>query len=491
MAPANIFSLIISGLAWSARGRGLRLIIDVVVGVMLMRVVSPNYFGLMAMVAVIAGFFDLIKSLGTDLSFVQQNNTPEYEKQSLFWFNLISGIFFCITLLSLTRPIQWFYGTNELLPIVGAYAINLALSSIAIIPVAYWLKEFAHKKLFWLEWGPALAGGLAALLLAYMHWYLEALLVRMVLPSLIITSIALLSYCPSWSGLKFQTLKNHLKFGWPATIDSLVNFFVRNLDDLLIGRTLGSNALGQYNRAYGVLLFPLRNFSYVIARSLLPAMRHWREDTGAFYVLYLKLIRLISDLLTPLLVGAWLFAPCFVSIILGPTWEDVIPLFRIFTLLGIFQSIGTLEGFIFQGLNATRHQLQIGLITKPFLLLAILGGVYIGQNTNSIALAYALASIVSVQVGFSRIAKLLGGRRADLLFALLPPILLSMGLSGALLLIWQGGLPYPTDGLTLAVYSMSFIAAYILLKKILMPARFYEVQGVLNQVIFKNQGGAA
>jgi PST family polysaccharide transporter len=390
-----------------------------------------------------------------------------------------------LLLLLLAQPIQWFYDTEDLFPVVGAYAVNLILSSIAVIPLAHWLKEFAHQKLFWVEWSPALAGGIVALLLAYHHYYLEALLMRMVLPSFLTVCFVLIEYHPSWRGLNFRKLVSHFKFGWPATTDSLINFLVRNLDDLLIGRTLGSQALGQYNRAYGLLLFPLRNFSHIIARSLLPTMRHWREDKEAFYAFYLKLIRVIGGILMPILTGCCLFAPWLVDAVLGSAWEGTIPLIQIFALLSVFQCIGTLEGFIFQGLDATRHQLKIGLMTKALLLIAIVGGVYLGQNTTLVALAYAGASMVAIQAGFSRISRLLGGRQTDLIIQLLPPIALSSGLGGLLLLAWKLGLPHPEGNLMLAIYILCFIAGHIMANKTLMNSRFREIQDFFNGAFLK------
>lgn len=57
----------------------------------------------------------------------------------------------------------------------------------------------------------------------------------------------------------------------------LVNFFSRNADSMVIGRYIGSAALGTYSLAYKLMLFPTMNLTFVLTRAMFPIMSRQQE----------------------------------------------------------------------------------------------------------------------------------------------------------------------------------------------------------------------
>ncbi len=180
---------------------------------------------------------------------------------------------------------------------------------------------------------------------------------------------------------------------------NFVNYFNRNFDNLLIGKFLGSVPLGYYNLAYRLLLFPLENISRVVGRAMFPSLSTIQEDKNKVAVAYIKSTRYIATLTFPLMVGLFIVAPQFISVIYGPQWENVVLLVRIFALLGIGQSIGTTVGWIYQACGRTDILFKWGILSVTVITGALIFGLRWG--IEGVAIAYAIASYLLTYPGFA------------------------------------------------------------------------------------------
>lgn len=372
-----------------------------------MRLIDPTYFGYFAMVAVVAGFLEMLRTWGTAASIVQQPEITHEDVSTLFLFNAFTGSLAGGVLLLGHALIMQFYDTPALFIVILSYAFSLVLSGCLAIPMAYWLRSFDYGRLFWVELVPGFLAGMIALYLAFTGEPELALCARLLIPSAAALVGVFWVFRKQPLLFNMACLKRHLQFGWPIAVDELLNYLVRNFDDMVIGYTLGPNALGQYNRAYSLLLFPLRNFSQIIAKAMFPVLGSLQKNKEEIRMIYFKMIRLIASVLFPGLFGLYLFAEPFVHILLGESWADAISLVEIFALLGIAQSIGTLEGLFFQSLGAAKQQLYVGLLTKPILIAAMVAGLVIFQSAAGLATGYALASVGVVLYGSGQVLQLL------------------------------------------------------------------------------------
>ena len=103
----------------------------------------------------------------------------------------------------------------------------------------------------------------------------------------------------------FSDIKDIFKFSANLTAFNILNYFARNIDQLLIGKFLGAQALGYYSLAYKIMLYPLQNISQVIGKVMYPAFSKIHEDLEKVRLNYLKMVKVIALIVFPLM--AWLF----------------------------------------------------------------------------------------------------------------------------------------------------------------------------------------
>lgn len=416
MAPGS--STITDGFRWSFLSQIMGSVINIVTNLILLTLLVPDDFGLVAMISVFYGLLEVIRSLGSGSSVIYVKALDEEEISSLFWFNLIMGTIIGSLFYFSTKGLIWFYNEPSLIKVVPFFALNFMILSFSEVPVALSNRSLRFKNIGLIGFFSQLIGNVSAIALAIQGYSFYSLLWRLLLTSMCST---LLFVAFSWRQLHFgsfslRSIRSHLNFGWPLTLDNLLNFCVRNIDDLLIGKFLGVKPLGFYNRAYTLMLFPIINFSGVISKVLFPYISK-EEQQSNIKKLYVKTIRIITVIMFPMMLTIFLCADELILGILGNRWQDLVPLLRIFVILGAFQSIARLNGAMFQGMGATKLQLRVGIRVKPFIISMIVIGLVSTKSIVGIALFYAVGSFIGMLIEWKSIAGLMSSQLRNIIKA--------------------------------------------------------------------------
>lgn len=433
MAPGNL--TITDGFRWSFLSQTMGSVINIVTNLILLKLLIPDDFGLVAMVSVFYGLLEVIRSLGSGSSVIYAKTLGEEEISSLFWFNLIMGTSIGGIFYFSSKGLIWFYNEPSLIEVVPFFALNFMILSFSEVPVALSNRFLRFKNIGLIGLFSQLLGNVSAIALALQGYSFYSLLWRLLLTSM---CSMLLFVVFSWRQLHFgafslRSIRSHLNFGWPLTLDNLLNFCVRNIDDLLIGKFLGVKPLGFYNRAYTLMLFPIINFSGIISKVLFPFISK-EEQQSNIRKLYTKTIRIVTVIMFPMMFTIFLCADELILGILGNRWQDLIPLLRIFVILGAFQSIARLNGAMFQGMGATKRQLWVGMRVKPFIISMIVIGLATTKSIVGIALFYAAGSFIAMLIEWKTIADLMSTELRSVIKAFQLPLLFCL-ISGAVTVI--------------------------------------------------------
>lgn len=470
---------------WSLCTHLLKSTIQLFVGIYLMRLIAPGIFGQVAMVTTIAAFLELFKSVGTDTSLVHQRLVSKTEVSSIFWFNAGIGLALGGLLLLASPLITGFYHETSLFTITCWYAISFLLGGFNSVPLALMQKRLQFKALFFLEAGTLVLSSLVSIGLAWGGMPVESLLSR-TLFGVMFPLICFGFIFRSEFGFCFEkaSLKPHLRFGLPLLGDSLLNYGVRNLDNLLIGRYLGKTALGTYSRSYSLLLFPLTTFSSALSRVILPVFAAKQDELPYVKQTYLHTTRSLAFVTFPLMVFLFISAPELVRTLLGAQWSDMVPILRVFSILGAAQSIGTLDGAVYQALGYTRLQFKVGAWIKLFMIAMIIAGFLAYGTILAIAIFYAFSSILAVFIGWHYLGSIFGASLSQMLINLLPPIILA--LFSGFFLHFMGLQDYLTGIPLLIGELVAILFIYFITGLLLFPLVIKEFLGTAKSFLWKN-----
>jgi PST family polysaccharide transporter len=236
-------------------------------------------------------------------------------------------------------------------------------------------------------------------------------------------------------------IKDILYFSANLTGFNVINYFARNIDQLLIGRLLGPQALGFYSLANRIMLYPIQNITGVINRVVFPAFSKIQEEKDKIRSSYLMMVKTIATLTFPLMLGLFVVTPEFVRIILGANWESAIPLIMILSFCGLVQSVGgPLVGNIRLSQGRIYLHLQIGIMNAIFVIIAVLIGLRWG--IMGVTLSYTLYSFFWFFLTNTITLPLIHLKTTDLLKTLRKPIFLGLIFSCCIFLLKQRVKPH-------------------------------------------------
>ncbi len=383
----------VSNARWIAVAQAAKVAVQFVSVAILARLLTPQDYGLIAMVFVVGNLVALLRDMGTAAAIVQDPQLTEETKNAVFWFNVALGGVLCLALLASSGLIAKAFRTDAVLPLLWALAPSFAITSVGSVPRALLERRSAFSIAARIE----IATSFLGLIVTVAAAWLGAGAMSFIYGSLSMAVLSSLAYWKSsgWMPGRIagsEHLVRLLSFSGNLSAFNFINYFARNADSFVIGRYLGAAALGIYTNAYKVMLFPLQNMTYVANRALYPVMCR-QESTEQMRSLYLKSVSVIALLTAPLMAGVFVLRDPFIDLFLGPKWHESANVLAWLAPIGFTQSIVSTTGTVLMVRGRTDILLRVGLFGASLQIAAYFIGVRWG--IVGVAAGYFVASLAS------------------------------------------------------------------------------------------------
>ena len=465
------------GLGWSGVTYLAKSALQFLVGVALARLLPPSAFGAVAMVLLFSQLALLFTDAGLRTALVQRSDLSPEHLSSAFWASLVGGLAVLALFWAGAPALPRIFGIDELTSLTRAIAFTFPLSSLGVVPTALLSRRLAVGKIGSAEITGLLAGGAAGLWVASRGggaWSLVAqILTQAAFESMALLLLARWRPRLSWDGKALRSLlpvsANFLGF-------SVFNYFVRNVDNFLVGRYAGASALGLYARAYSLMMLPLTHLSRVVGSVLFPALARLQDDPARSKQLYLRALQTIALVSFPATIGLFVTADEFVAVVFGQSWLGVVPLLRVLSVVSLTQSIGTTVGWIYQSQGRTDTMFRWALFTSIPTLVAF--GIGIQWGAFGVAVAYAVRSILLVYPNHAIPGRLIGLRFIEVLRAT-RGILLCAAIMGVSVIAIGLLLPTMPNAALLGLRVSAGVSIYGLLLKVVRPQGLSAALGLL------------
>lgn len=369
------------GVLWSFVNQGGAQFLNLLITFILARLVTPDEFGTIAMITVFTGFAIRFVDFGFSAALIQKKEVSKEDVDTVFFFNLTSGILLTGLFFFLSPLIADFYQVDSLNTLTKVLSFIFIITASSGVNKALITKAINFKLNAFISLAALVLSSGLAIVLAYKGFGVWSILVK-ILSQEVFTSLLFFIFYPVNQKPKFnrESFDSMFKMGRNVAGESIINYWSRNADNLLIGKMLSSGALGLYSKAYAIMMLPLTNFSRVIARVMFPSFSLIQDDIPEIKRIYLNATKVIAFLTFPMMGGLAVVSKEFVLSTFGPDWKEMIPLVSILSILGASQSILSLNGVIYNSLNKTHIAFRISLIFGLFNVI----GFYVGIKLNGL-----------------------------------------------------------------------------------------------------------
>jgi PST family polysaccharide transporter len=355
----------------------------------LARLLVPQDFGLVAAVSPVVAFVGLFQNLGLQQAVVQRGDITEEQLNRMFWMMTGVGLACTIAILMASPAIAWFYGDPRMRDIAIVAGLPLLIGSMAGLPLSLLNRRLRFGQLAMLDAASAVAGFAVAATAAWSGFGYWSLLIGSAASAAV--SLAGAWLCSRWTPGRpdFRVERDIISFGANLTGFNIVNFFARNLDNILIGKYSGTIELGYYDRAYKLLLFPIQNIVTPLSRVMIPLLSRVQEDKARFREIYLRTTWVLAFVTVPGIAALVLTSDQVVDLLFGPKWHEVAPIFAWLGIAGLVQTASNTTGWIFICQGRTRTMFRWGIYSSAVTIAAFLVGLPWGAV--GVAAAYAIS----------------------------------------------------------------------------------------------------
>jgi PST family polysaccharide transporter len=360
------------------------------------RVLSPEDFGLQGMAVAMTGFLALFRDVGLSAVTVQRDKVSRDQISTLFWINAAVGILLGLLLVLAAPAIAGFYRDGRLTTIVMVSAVAFIFNGLSVQHYALLQRQMRFMTIGIIEVAAVALSSAAGVLMAlagYGYWALVATTVVLPLTTMIGTWVAM-PWAPGWPKRNIG-MRSMLSMGGILTVNGLVVYLAYNTEKILLGRFWGPEALGIYGRAYQLISLPSDLLVSAIATVAFPSLSRLQSDPARLQRAFLRGYGVVLSLTIPTTIACALFAGQIVHVMLGPTWGDTVPIFRLMTpTILAFSLINPLAWFLISS-GRIKRSMSMAFVIAPVVILGAALGLRYGPRGVATAFS-AMMTLLTV-----------------------------------------------------------------------------------------------
>ncbi len=359
--------------------------------VIMARMLLPGDYGLVAMVTSFTGFVLIFKDLGLAQAIIQREKLTQHEVSMVFWLNFYISLILGLLVFSMGPLLVAFYHEPKLITITIGYAFVAVLGGLSTQHSALLNRQMKFKVLSQITIASSVCSLAAGLFLAWRGYGYWAIVAVSVISSLVQTILLWVAcdWRPQITKIN-KTIVEYVKFGAGITGFNMINYFSRNLDNILIGKFLGAQPLGLYTKAYQLFMLPISQLRDPLNAVGAPAMSSLFADKEKYRNYYKEYLFLLSFFSVPIVVFLFVCSKPVILLLLGEKWIGASYIFKLLAITGLIQPLESTRGMVLISSGQSRRYFLWGVYNAIAIIFSFCIGIRWG--VPGIAIAYAICS---------------------------------------------------------------------------------------------------
>lgn len=447
----------------------------------LARLLTPEAFGLVAMVTAVVGVGEVLRDFGLSSAAIQAKSLTQGQRSNLFWINTSIGGVLAIAFAASAPLIAGLYDDGRLVAVTRVLAITFVVNGLTTQFRAHLSREMSFGPLAVADVVAQFAGLAAGIALAsagFGYWSIVWQQIVQSVLTLVLTAI-FSRWVPSLPA-RGESMRGLMSFGWNLMATQLLQYLSKNIDSVLVGSRYGATDLGYYNRATQIVNGPLNQINVPATTVALPILSRLQDDKPR----YDRFILRGQTTLMSVVVAGFLFlasqADAFVEVLLGRNWAASTEIFRLIAIGAAFQGAGYATYWVFLSKGLTRSMLRYAVVARTLSISLLVGGAFIG--VTAVAGAFALGVALTWPLGICWISRISDAPAREMFMSGLR----TLGLYGgsAAVAYWTGSLVNLGGIGQIGAGALAMVAVLVLAAALLPPYRrdLRDIRGVVELV---------
>ncbi len=361
--------------------------------VVLSRLLVPEDFGAMVVAAVVVGIGDVLRDLGLSVAAVRQPSIRPAERSALFVVNALLGLLLAGVVFALAPVIARIVDAAVAEGLLKVVAITFVLNGLSAQFRADLNRTMRYRILAVVDAVSFALATVLAIVLAAHGAGVWALAAQVVASSALTAALftVLGRWAPARPTFDAQTQAS-IRFGANVAASQAMSYVGNNIDSVVLAVTAPSVAVGLYNRAFQCVMAPLALLRAPLTTVAVPSLSRLLSDQPAYERFVLQAQASIGYLVVPPVFAAAAAAQPLVAIVLGPGWEEAVPVVALLALAAALQQLSSFANWVFAANGdgaAARNFSLVATAVRAVLIIALAG-----RGPVGVALGYLLSVVL-------------------------------------------------------------------------------------------------
>lgn len=346
---------VVNNVFWSGVDKFSAQFVQLVTTIIIARVISPEEFGLVAMITVFLYLAQILVDSGFCTALIQKQDCNDKDYSTVFSFNLLLSVLVYGVLFVSAPSIAKFYDQPELVALTRYVGINIIVSALSYVQRTILTISMQLKKQAKISFISVFIGAIVGIVLAYKGYGAWSLVMLTLVTN--ISSTILLWVCTVWRPTVFfstRSFKRLAPFGFGILLSSLLQALYTNMYTLVIGKVYAAMNVGYFNRVQTMLNLLSNNIMNIIDRPVYAFQcknQNDKEETRKIFIIYL---RFSSFIIFPIMFGGYVLAEPLIVTLLTVKWLPAVPIFKILAIASLFVPISFVNANILKVLGKSQ-----------------------------------------------------------------------------------------------------------------------------------------
>ena len=471
----------VKGVSWSFIDNITNYGIAFIVGIVLARILTPEEYGVMAMVTIFIAVSNSIVDSGFSNALIRKTSIRSVDYNTVFYFNLIVSIFLYLILYVSAPAISVFFKEPVLVDVMRVIGWVLIINAFAIIPRTILVRNINFKTQTKVSLIASLSSGIIGIGMALTGWGVWSL-VGQQLTRQLFNTVFLWIFCrwrPLWE-FSIQSFKELFGFGSKLLASGLIDTIYKDIYSLIIGRFYSAADLGQYTRASQFSTIFSSNLTSVVQRVSYPVLSSIQNEPERLLGAYRRVIKTTMLVTFACMLGLGAAAKPLILLLIGEKWLPAVSFLQIICFAGMLYPLHAINLNILQVKGRSDLFLKLEIIKKVIAVIPIAIGIFYG--IEFMLWGSVCTSFVAFFLNSYYSADLIGYPTLRQIKDVLPTFLVSLIVAG---IMW--GLSF----LPLSYYIIlplqlivGLVLAYLIYERIKLP-EYMEIRGMALSIFRK------
>ena len=377
--PASLKDKTVKGVGWSFADNIANSGITFLVGLVLARLLTPEEYGVMAMIMIFIAISNSIVDSGFSNALIRKIDAKRIDYNTVFYFNLVASVLLYALLFVLSPAIAAFFKEPLLVDVTRVIGCVLLINALAIIPRTLFVKDVNFKVQTKVSLIASLSSGAIGIGMALAGMGVWSLvgqqLSRQAFNTLFLWVYA--RWRPVWE-FSWQSFRELFGFGSKLLLSGLIDTVWKNIYYLVIGRCYSSAQLGQYTRAEQFNIIFSSNLTTVVQRVSYPVLSSIQNETERLREAYRRVIKSTMLVTFACMLGLAAVAKPLILILIGTKWLTAVSYLQIICFAGMLYPLHAINLNILQVKGRSDLFLKLEIIKKAIAVGPIVLGVFLG-----------------------------------------------------------------------------------------------------------------